>query len=85
MSHPHLQAGSWAGIPEGGKRAFIGGKKKKTQIFWSHCPIAVLRGRKVFCLFDFRKLTSALGQFFNALYWFGILSKLEFSYVSILK
>lgn len=60
MSHPHSQAGFWAGIPAGGKLVFGGVNKHYG------CLIPVWGGGGVegSCLFDFRKLTSALWLFF---------------------
>lgn len=45
MSHPHSQAGSWAGIPIGGKLIFVGNHKPTNNVIEQR-PTAVLRGRR---------------------------------------
>ena len=58
MSHPHSQAGFWAGIPASTKLTFVGEKKNPP----------CLEGKKGGgCLWDFRKLTSAIWLFFKCL------------------
>lgn len=63
MSRSRSQAGSWAGIPAGGKLIFVGNNKPTT--ITEQCPTAVFRGRRG-AVFDFRKLTSALWLLVNA-------------------
>lgn len=66
MSHLHSQAGSWAGIPAGGKLSFVGKSKQTSKHYGAAVPLLFGGEKGGACLFDFRKLTSAMWLFFNA-------------------